>query len=178
MPRAKVQDSQRQRAAEACSYCRETKKRCTGTAPCGQCQRRGRSDECFITYLPRGFRSKEKQKAIEAGRRRNDSVSQASVVSPQNTIASGPPAASHVRAPSGDVAPTSMDTFRPLSPTESREDNDESASCIALAPAGAELSGGQAAAKDSSVAGLGPRMLLNCHGEKGKRKSNRVFRKG
>ncbi|KAM0715806.1 hypothetical protein Q7P37_008320 [Cladosporium fusiforme] len=166
MPRAKVLDSQRQRAAEACSYCRETKKRCTGTAPCSQCQRRGRSDECFITYLPRGFRSKEKHKAIEAGRQRNNSTSNISAASQRDAVNVRQAPPSDVIDLSRDAIATAMDTFRPLSPTESREENDDSLDCPDLGPSAKELDNGQRATKDSALSALGPRMLLNCHGEK------------
>lgn len=167
MPRAKVADSQRQRAAEACAYCRESKKRCTGTAPCSQCQRRGRSDECFITYLPRGFRSKEKHKVIEAGRQRNNSTSQISTSSVQDAVNAGPPAHLNAADLSRDSATTAMNAFRPLSPTESREDNDDNAICPDMGPNATEPATEGTGQKDSSLAALGPRMLLNCHGEKG-----------
>jgi hypothetical protein len=49
MPRPKVLPSQRQRAVEACNACRSTKKRCSGTVPCTQCQKRGLQDTCFLT---------------------------------------------------------------------------------------------------------------------------------
>lgn len=160
MPRPKVQDSQRQRAAEACSYCRETKRRCTGKAPCSQCQRRGRSDECFITYLPRGFRSKEKHRAIQADKQRNDSICDASATSPRGALNGGQPATSNV----GDLSTANAaETFRPLSPSESQEEN-EAGDCADLDSATAGLG---ARPKDSPLAASGPRMLLNCHGEKG-----------
>lgn len=58
MPRPRVPPSQRRRAAEACSFCRETKKKCSGTAPCSYCLRRGIGSQCIITPRPRGSRSK------------------------------------------------------------------------------------------------------------------------
>lgn len=56
MPRPKVQESQRRRAAEACHYCRASKKKCSGVSPCTQCQERGLPEQCLITNLPRKFR--------------------------------------------------------------------------------------------------------------------------
>ncbi|EGR48297.1 uncharacterized protein TRIREDRAFT_62244 [Trichoderma reesei QM6a] len=57
MPRPKVHPSQRQRAAEACNFCRASKKRCSATVPCTACQRRGIGDSCHLTHRPRGFRA-------------------------------------------------------------------------------------------------------------------------
>lgn len=58
MPRPKVHPSQRQRAAEACNFCRASKKRCSATVPCTACQRRGIGASCFLTHQPRGSRKK------------------------------------------------------------------------------------------------------------------------
>ncbi|KAL7802056.1 hypothetical protein V8C44DRAFT_362499 [Trichoderma aethiopicum] len=57
MPRPKVHPSQRQRAAEACNFCRASKKRCSATVPCTACQRRGIGDSCHLTHRPRGSRA-------------------------------------------------------------------------------------------------------------------------
>ncbi|PTB65791.1 hypothetical protein BBK36DRAFT_1121016 [Trichoderma citrinoviride] len=57
MPRPKVHPSQRQRAAEACNFCRASKKRCSATVPCTACQRRGIGDSCYLTHRPRGSRA-------------------------------------------------------------------------------------------------------------------------
>ncbi|OJJ74390.1 hypothetical protein ASPBRDRAFT_171490 [Aspergillus brasiliensis CBS 101740] len=46
MPRPKVHPANRLRAYEACSACRSTKKRCSGTFPCSKCIRLGRADTC------------------------------------------------------------------------------------------------------------------------------------
>lgn len=56
MPRPKVHPSQRQRAAEACNFCRSSKKRCSATVPCTACQRRGIGASCYLTHRPRGSR--------------------------------------------------------------------------------------------------------------------------
>lgn len=58
MPRPKVHPSQRQRAAEACNFCRASKKRCSATVPCTACQRRGIGASCFLTHQPRGWKKK------------------------------------------------------------------------------------------------------------------------
>ncbi|KAE9582269.1 hypothetical protein CGMCC3_g1411 [Colletotrichum fructicola] len=67
MPRPKVPESLRQRAAEACSFCREAKKRCSGTAPCTQCVRRGLERDCCMTELPRGSRTRKISKSSAGG---------------------------------------------------------------------------------------------------------------
>ncbi|KAH6609109.1 hypothetical protein Trco_002455 [Trichoderma cornu-damae] len=56
MPRPKVHPSQRQRAAEACNFCRASKKRCSATVPCTACLRRGIGASCYLTHRPRGSR--------------------------------------------------------------------------------------------------------------------------
>jgi hypothetical protein len=53
MPRRKVLPSQRQRVTEACKLCQEAKKRCSGTAPCANCLRRGLGSSCVISNRPR-----------------------------------------------------------------------------------------------------------------------------
>lgn len=57
MPRPKVHPSQRRRAAEACNFCRASKKRCSATVPCTACQRRGIGASCYLTHQPRGSRT-------------------------------------------------------------------------------------------------------------------------
>ncbi|CAK7203039.1 hypothetical protein SEUCBS139899_005768 [Sporothrix eucalyptigena] len=54
MPRPKVPPSQRRRAAEACNFCRASKKRCSATVPCTACVRRGHALSCSLTHKPRG----------------------------------------------------------------------------------------------------------------------------
>lgn len=168
MPRPKVHESQRQRAAEACSFCRDTKKKCSGTAPCTQCQRRGLHDECFITYLPRGSRLRTQRAAASAGRQSWNSVSQASVSSAQDATSAAllsptqtRPTLSHGQ--SGNAA----DSFRPLSPSESREENDDSIGNAAQGSAQTPRPSDKSLGQDSSFAAPGPRMLLSSHGERG-----------
>ncbi|KAM3465735.1 hypothetical protein NHJ6243_001407 [Beauveria neobassiana] len=57
MPRPKVHPSQRKRAAEACNFCRMSKKKCSATVPCTACQRRGIGHTCYLTHSPRASRS-------------------------------------------------------------------------------------------------------------------------
>lgn len=49
MPRPKVPAHQRQRAAEACNFCREAKKKCSGISPCNYCLRRGSGSSCVMS---------------------------------------------------------------------------------------------------------------------------------
>lgn len=68
MPRPRVLPSQRRRAAEACNFCRDAKKKCSGTAPCSHCLRRGIGSQCIITLRPRGPRTKNTTATVaEAG---------------------------------------------------------------------------------------------------------------
>ncbi|KAF4974589.1 hypothetical protein FZEAL_8516 [Fusarium zealandicum] len=148
MPRPKVPAHQRQRAAEACNLCRETKKRCSGSAPCPQCVRRGLEHQCIITYAPRGSRTRARARA-EA---------------PVRNAASGdtswtqeaPTLPSPVRAPDRQIrqrGDTDMASdFQPLSPSDSHPEDDE----------GCSLSG----QTDASSTTNRPRMLLNLRGER------------
>ncbi|KKK21937.1 hypothetical protein AOCH_000173, partial [Aspergillus ochraceoroseus] len=49
MPRPKVLPENRLRAVKACRQCRASKKRCTGTAPCPNCVRRGCAGKCIVS---------------------------------------------------------------------------------------------------------------------------------
>ncbi|KAF1842938.1 uncharacterized protein K460DRAFT_340538 [Cucurbitaria berberidis CBS 394.84] len=49
MPRPKVHPNLRQRAAEACSFCRASKKRCSATVPCAACLKRGIAESCRLS---------------------------------------------------------------------------------------------------------------------------------
>ena len=46
MPRPKVDPSKRRRVAEACTYCRASKRRCSAVLPCTNCVERGRATYC------------------------------------------------------------------------------------------------------------------------------------
>lgn len=152
MPRPKVPAHQRQRAAEACSLCRETKKRCSGTAPCSQCQRRGLERQCFMTYAPRGSRARAKTQTS------NRSASNAGSTTeswPQDL----PGLLSPEREPPTESCPSSIiaedNQFQPVSPSESNrgEYNDSSKSNPCT---------------DNCSATNPSRMLRNLRGERGK----------
>lgn len=176
MPRPKVHESQRQRAAEACSFCRDTKKKCSGAAPCTQCQRRGLHDECFITYLPRGSRSRNQRAAAEASRQHRTSVSQGSVSSAQNTASMALPSPTDTRPGVRDPQEAARsEAFRPLSPSESREENDDGSVHRGQRSASARSTSNRSAGHEHSLATPGPRMLLSSHGERGMFQQLEVF---
>ncbi|KAF4986736.1 hypothetical protein FGRMN_10701 [Fusarium graminum] len=109
MPRPIVPAHQRQRAAEACNLCRETKKRCSGSAPCTQCVRRGLDQQCFITYAPRGSRTRARAAASLQAAARSNTTARTSISSQQSV-------------------PSNLDTdegYRPLSPSHSQQDDEK-----------------------------------------------------
>ena len=55
MPRPKVLEESRQRIAKACLYCQATKQKCDGRAPCVQCRKRGRSNNCAYSTHERSY---------------------------------------------------------------------------------------------------------------------------
>ncbi|KAJ5383412.1 hypothetical protein N7517_001323 [Penicillium concentricum] len=55
MPRPKVDPRFRKRTAKACVYCRMTKQKCDGLAPCEQCVRRNRSTSCAYSPHEQSF---------------------------------------------------------------------------------------------------------------------------
>ncbi|RGP80775.1 hypothetical protein FLONG3_1116 [Fusarium longipes] len=128
MPRPIVPAHQRQRAAEACNLCRETKKRCSGAAPCTQCVKRGLETQCYITYAPRGSRTRARAERAAAAN---------SVASTGRT--------SSISAQS--VQQNDTETYRPLSPSHSQQDDDKES---------------QTDASSTNP----PRMLLNSRGER------------
>lgn len=152
----------------ACSFCRESKKKCSGTAPCTQCLRRGMPQECHITYLPRGFRSRNKHNSITAGRQSWNRASQAPVNSSQDAMAATLPSPSNPAGTglSNQVVGTSGHNG-PLSPSESRDDNDDTRSYQTTGPAGSSRVDDTSMAENTSLTKLGPRMLLSNHGERG-----------
>jgi hypothetical protein len=153
MPRPKVPPSQRRRAAEACNACREAKKRCTGTAPCTHCLKRGVERDCFITYAPRG--SAAKAKAIGEAQARASSSNQ---TNPRADFEVSPLCALESSNVEDSVSETQDASFQPLSPSDSR----------------AELQNGMGSndnrRRPSSSASTTncPRMLLNLRGERGR----------
>lgn len=141
MPRPKVPAHQRQRAVEACNLCREAKKRCSGSAPCTQCLRRGLEQQCFITYAPRGSRARARAEASVRA------------VSDAASWTRDDPSPMR-RASTHAVQQSDTDTvevFQPLSPSDSRQEDGE---------------GSQSGQTDASSTNP-PRMLLNSRGERG-----------
>lgn len=156
MPRPRVLPSQRRRTAEACNFCREVKKKCSGTVPCVHCLRRGIGSQCCIPLRPRGARQ-----GVPAA---------APPVTPGPPLrdrdlrppSSSPPDGEHDGFASGEVGPG--EDFCPPSPSESRRSVDVSGN-----PTGARTprSSGPAASSSPTVANLHSRMLLNMRGERG-----------
>jgi hypothetical protein len=151
----------------ACSFCRESKKKCSGTAPCTQCLRRGLPHECLITYLPRGFRSRNKHGSTGASRQPWSSVSRLPTTSARDATTAT------LRSPSNamDSLPdkNTMGTsglIGPLSPSESRDDDDDTRNYQAVGLT-ATMRSGNTVAEDTSLTAPGPRMLLSSHGERG-----------
>jgi hypothetical protein len=152
----------------ACSFCRESKKKCSGTAPCTQCIRRRLPQECLITYLPRGFRARNKHGPTGAGRQSWSSASQAATASAQEKLAVT------LRRPSNATGPLSENNemgttgiVGPLSPFESQDGNDGASSHQVVCPTAMARLDENAAAEDTSLITPGPRLLLNSHGERG-----------
>lgn len=182
----------RQRASEACNSCRDAKKRCSGTAPCTHCLRRGTGDTCFISHRPRGHRSHRQSlpnpdmstmstmsnglpmfegiKPVTSAERSSLQTLQSPVTSallgPQQTTPDNPTSASRTNE------------FRPISPSESRTTDIDgsttrsqggrpSISSASRPPQEWESEPSLLSAKPSS------RMLLNLRGERGKIEKSR-----
>lgn len=124
--------------------------------------------ECHITYLPRGFRSRNKHNSIAAGRQSWNRASQVTANSSQDAIAATLPSPSNPTGtgPSNHVLGT-VGHNGPLSPSESRDDNDDTRSYQTMGPTGSSRLEDTAMVENSSLAKFGPRMLLNNHGERG-----------
>ena len=156
MPRPRLLPGQRRRAAEACSFCREAKKKCSGTAPCSHCLRRGIAAQCSISCRPRGLRhggglGSGSVRGPPAPARtpppREEPPDEQSAVSPLTTRGR------HRPAPGSDHG----GDFCPPSPTLSRQS--------AAITAGAHR---HSDASSMSAANPHARMLLNLRGERGK----------
>ncbi|KAK1515585.1 uncharacterized protein CCOS01_12783 [Colletotrichum costaricense] len=148
MPRPKVPESQRQRAAEACKFCREAKKKCSGTAPCTQCVRRGLEPDCRMTYLPRGSRTIRPsitRASTAGGRRSRASFEHGSIT--VSTAASGSSKTRPRRHIEIDKEP-SPNPF-PMSPSVSQQESEE--------PEGTQ--------PESSLLANPSRLLRSAHGE-------------
>lgn len=124
--------------------------------------------ECLITYLPRGFRSRNRHNSAAAGRQSWNQTSQASANPSKDAIAATLPSPSEqVRTlPNNDVSGATRHNG-PLSPSESRDDNDDTRSYQTMDTAGASRLDDSAVAENTSLTTLGPRMLLSSHGERG-----------
>ncbi|KAH7149193.1 hypothetical protein B0J13DRAFT_606369 [Dactylonectria estremocensis] len=151
MPRPRVHPSQRQRAAEACNFCRASKKRCSATVPCTACTKRGIEASCYLTHRPWGSRRNTDAAASsprqDPGRRRSQDPVAGPLVAtsgsggsgqgrplrsgpppppPSETVqaqrrASLPPAASPAWSPGSSR--NEAEEYRPISPSESRVDS-------------------------------------------------------
>ncbi|KAK4064417.1 transcriptional regulator family: Fungal Specific TF [Trichoderma harzianum] len=181
MPRPKVHPSQRQRAAEACNFCRASKKRCSATVPCTACQRRGIGDSCYLTHRPRGSRRVPPRTRSSAPEQAPTSPSGGDGI-PDSLDASLdqlPQESAWGRAGFGQVVapewcpeddPASMDNdadadYQPLTPSDSRISMSDATTNRSAHPST------QLPARQGSPA-LEPeshaRMLLNLRGERGK----------
>lgn len=184
MPRPRLDPSQRQRAAEACNLCRETKKRCSGTAPCTHCLRRGIGDTCFISNRPRRHRSSAAAaaatgfgtRAAPPGRAEKGSNIAPTLSSPMRSRAqrdrssavSDTAAVSPGHSSSGVVSVGAG--FRPLSPSESRTTDAEGSKTVS-----SQVHRGETRVDDGKVISgnsllstkPASRMLLNLRGERG-----------
>ncbi|KAI1336032.1 hypothetical protein F5Y15DRAFT_395765 [Xylariaceae sp. FL0016] len=155
MARRKVPPDQRQRAAEACNFCRASKKRCSATVPCTQCLRRGIEDSCRFSYRPRGYRNSDVLDRL------------AGTQGPDAQRPEAPDNADHNRLPFTPLPPGTWDLDRTqddagplLSPSDSC-----AAPSLQQDKSSTQL---DAASADESAAvpEPHPRMLLNSRGER------------
>ncbi|VUC37378.1 unnamed protein product [Clonostachys rosea] len=177
MPRPKLLSSQRQRAAEACNACREAKKRCSGTAPCTHCLRRGLGSSCFISHRPRGNRHSVGIGTGLSSSKPPNGRQQPLATSPPNTRHSTGAAISDSAAfpafedtsmLSHSTAPVVSNAIASISPSEPRTiEVDNSSTTANVEPPVQVMSD----ADNSSALSLlsmkpSPRMLLNLRGER------------
>ncbi|KAF4781405.1 hypothetical protein HER10_EVM0011371 [Colletotrichum scovillei] len=166
MPRPKVPESQRQRAAEACRFCREAKKKCSGTAPCNQCVRRGLEPDCRMTYLPRGSRTKRPsvtRASTAGGRRSRASFEHGSIT--VSTAASGSSKTRPQRHNEIDTEPP-PNPF-PMSPSVSQQGSEEPCVDAHQSPMTPprESHTGEDTRPGSSLLANPSRLLRSAHGE-------------
>ncbi|KAM3516873.1 hypothetical protein NHJ13051_009498 [Beauveria bassiana] len=166
MPRPKVHPSQRKRAAEACNFCRMSKKKCSATVPCTACQRRGIGHTCYLTHSPRASRSTAHrvQASLGDGSPATDALSAGRRASGAETVWL-PGDSARCWVPPEPVIPLDPDTYQPISPSDSRAaatdtNNMESDTSPLLHTAQRES---RALGRESHA-----RMLLNLRGERGK----------
>lgn len=162
MPRPKVHPSQRQRAAEACNFCRVSKKRCSATVPCNHCTRRGIANSCYLTYRPRGSRG---DPVIPSDPTSTSAAKVGPVLDEQGqhsaTFGQQPPLQSD-----GQWSLPEEDANAPVSPPDSRletQSNAASSNIEHRQPLQSPLS----PTSPSVTREPHPRMLLNSRGERG-----------
>lgn len=169
MPRPKVHPANRRRAAEACNFCRASKKRCSATVPCTACERRGIGASCFLTHKPRGHRGLSSRSSATASQARSvvtdDAGEQNAGRRPSEVDASFLSDSGFLRQPPGPADLNSADAFRLLSPTSSHND-----ASVVSAPSATHQQHRTASLSSSlpSVGELHSRMLLNRRGDRGK----------
>lgn len=149
MLRPKVLAHQRQRVAEACNICRETKKKCSGSAPCTQCQHRGLEPQCLMTYAPRGSRTKARAEAAQRGASTTTASSW-----PQDVPGLLSPVREPVNVSYQGSSVTGNNSFQPVSPSESRRGDDDD-------------SRNMSSVVEASSTNNPARMLLNLRAERG-----------
>ncbi|KAG8406526.1 hypothetical protein J3459_018689 [Metarhizium acridum] len=165
MPRPKVLPSQRRRAAEACNFCRDAKKKCSGTAPCSHCLRRGIGSQCIITLRSRGSRN---QAASDGPILPSDTQPHRIGLEAQSDVldivTSGPGCTPSAQLPvlnvngKGRRKGPDASSFRPPSPSDSRPSFEGSES--------PERRRHQASDASSASGNPHSRMLLNLRGER------------
>lgn len=160
MPRPKVPESLRQRAAEACSFCREAKKRCSGTAPCTQCVRRGLERDCCMTELPRGSRTRKISKS-SAGRGARRSRATPALDNESITVSVSSPVSPRDRSRRNANGQRQLR----LSPPASQQEDEETSMNVDPRPLTPPRE--TQVATDPSLLANPSRMLRSLHGEQG-----------
>ncbi|KAL3297138.1 nitrate assimilation regulatory protein nirA [Colletotrichum asianum] len=158
MPRPKVPESLRQRAAEACSFCREAKKRCSGTAPCTQCVRRGLERDCCMTELPRGSRTRKISKSSAGGGARRSRATPA-LDNESITVSVSSPVSPRDRSRRNGNGPRQLR----LSPPASQQEGEETSMNVDPRPLTPPRE--SQVATDPSLLANPSRMLRSLHGE-------------
>lgn len=164
MGRPKVPDSERRRAAVACTYCRAMKKKCSATIPCVHCQRRGIGASCSFTSLqtrpenapPRSLRTRLPSAVISA-----------SPMTPGTAVSASPPRNAGLNINFDDQSSSSATAVSP-STHKRRYSSADATNPHKHARTAKCLS-------DDRGARTRPRFLLNRRGEQGKYPSFRLF---
>lgn len=164
MPRPKVHPSQRKRAAEACNFCRMSKKKCSATVPCTACQRRGIGHTCYLTNSPRTSRSNTRrvQDPLRHDLGVNETPSAAGRQSQES--ANWPLNNAHSWVTTEPESSLHQGRYQPISPSESRTAATDT-NCVESNSSPVEH------VRQTEPATLGreshARMLLNLRGERG-----------